>query len=108
VELSVEENIKSIVKSYLDTQEILFSQRRNLVILLFEKGGIKTAEQFHDIKNYIRLAYISNFKRTTFYKQLIPNDKFEYGREFTNDQMFYDEGCNLLRELKRSKHRGTY
>jgi len=100
---SVAENVESIVRSYLETQNLLFSQRRDLVIILFERGGVKTSEQFDEIRNHIKLAYISNFTRTTFYKQLIPNNTFEYGREFTNDKMFYDEGCNLAREIKRKQ-----
>ena len=108
-ESNVGNNVESLVRSYLETQNVLFNQRRDLVILLFEKAGIQTYEQFYQIRNYIRHAYTANFSRTTLYKEIIPSDKFVYyDKQFTNDQMFFDEGCHLLKiQRKKKKMAGT-
>lgn len=106
-DLSVAVSVENIVRSYLETENILFSQRRELVIILFERAGITSLPQFEEIRNSIKLAYISNFQNTVMYKQLIPSENFVYDdKAFINDQMFYDEGFKLMRESKKRKKLG--
>jgi len=102
------QKIQDVVDSFCDIQGNLFTQRRELVVSLFEEAGIKSSKQFDESKNYIKLAYTANFAKTSFYKAIVSKEFRFNDRLFQCDKHFYEEGLILTRGLKKRKQTGSF
>lgn len=101
--IGIPKQIQDIVDSYCDFQGILFTQKRELVIALFERAGIKSPKQFDETKSFIKLAYTGNFIKTKFYQEIV-HEEIQYNDiVLRTDKDFYEVGLSLTRGLKKRK-----